>query len=260
MVHLRAIQRIRREAGGDDAESLARMFEDGRIADDGTLPGRIEAILEATEHRWIPWMHTFLDVPGLFELRGFADRGFRADLRDPWPVSRDQTGHLLTALALALYPARLEDRRLGIRVRDLAGAPRAMPNRAVAVRLAIGHEKAPDPGRYDLLILRKLRRQFAAASDGDVAVFDRAQTVLAAGTDVDLARARQALAGITVGCGQGNSAPDLLLTLVAYHLARLIDHATFVAPADVAAWLRRNLAAPLDPVPASETDRPCPPT
>src|SRR3954471_4386450 len=78
---------IRAEAGFDDAEALARLFEDGGLRDDGTLPGRLRAILDATERRTIKGLQTGLP---------FLDVGFRGDrgrgglgLRDPWPISRN---------------------------------------------------------------------------------------------------------------------------------------------------------------------------
>lgn len=53
VAHLRRIREIRREADDDDVEALARMFTDEAICDDGTARGRLEVILEATEHRWV---------------------------------------------------------------------------------------------------------------------------------------------------------------------------------------------------------------
>ena len=110
--NLQRIRAIRHELGGNDAEALARMFTDPDIADDGSLAGRVGAILRATEHHWFPRVHTFMDVPGLYEVRGASDHGFRAEFQDPWGCSRDQIGHFLTALGLVLHPESLQVRRL----------------------------------------------------------------------------------------------------------------------------------------------------
>ncbi len=242
--HVRNLRRVRRihvEAGGDDAETLARMFEDDGIPDDGSVEGRLRALLEATEHRWIPWTHTFLDVPGLHEAKGFSDRGFRPEFQDPWPVSRDQIGHILTAVALALNARRLAKTRFGIRVRDLVGAPKDMSNDEVALRLTIGHEKLPDPGRFDPLILWKLRRQFACVTDADVVTFGDALAALGSDTGLDLNRAGQHLAEIAVGDRVGNSIQDLNLSLAGYRLAQLVRDGRFAHREEFAAWVRENL-------------------
>jgi hypothetical protein len=239
----RRIRAIHVASGADDAETLARLFEDRGLEDDGTLCGRLEAVLDATAHRWVPGMHTFLDVPGLHELRGHADRGFRPEFSDPWRASCDQGGHLLTALALAINPARLEERRVGMRVRDLVGAPRSMSNREVAIRLTVGHEKAPDPRPAEPLVLAKVRRQFAAATAGDAIAFETALARLAGAFDLDLEPVAADLDRIAIGRGPGNSRQDLALSLAGFHLAALFTSGAFRDGQGLAAWLRRNVAA-----------------
>ena len=64
------IRAIRGEAGLNDAETLARMFEDDQIADDGTVRGRLRALLEATESMLIPAFQMGVE---------FSDVGFRGD-------------------------------------------------------------------------------------------------------------------------------------------------------------------------------------
>jgi hypothetical protein len=244
VTNLRRIRRIREEAVGDDAEALARVFEDARIRDDGTLAGRIRAVLAATEHRWVPGVHTPLDVPGLYEVKGFGDDGFRPELRDPWPGSRDQVGHFLTALALALRPELVRARRFGVRARDWAGAPKGMSDEEVGLRLIIGHEKEPDPGRFDPLMLLKVRRQFASATGADVAAFRRALAVQGPGVGLDLATASEHLSAIAVGSGVGNSNQDMLLSLAGYRLAQLVTTRRLRTGAEVARWVRDRLAVP----------------
>ncbi len=138
------IRGIRAEAGLDDAEALARLFEDGALRDDGTLAGRLRAILAATERRTIRGLHTGLP---------FLDVGFRGDrarggsgFRDPWPSSRNQVGHFLTAVGLAFRPAVVAVPVFGVPLRTWLGADRSLPDERVAKRLTVGHELAPDPG------------------------------------------------------------------------------------------------------------------
>lgn len=127
-----------------DLEVLARMFEDDGIVDDGTVSGRLRALLQATGRRTIPGLQTA--VP-------FGDSGFAGDrrpggagFRDPWPASRNQVGHFLTAVGLSFAPD-LVSRRIPIlgSIRAIVAAPDAMSDAEVALRLAIGHEKVADP-------------------------------------------------------------------------------------------------------------------
>ena len=127
-----------------DLDTLARLFEDDRIEDDGTVAGRATALFEATERALIPGLQTALP----FSDSGFAgnrDRGC-AGFRDPWPSSRNQVGHFLTAVRLSLAPDVVHQSIpiLGS-IRAIVGAPREMGDSEVALRLTIGHEKAPDP-------------------------------------------------------------------------------------------------------------------
>jgi predicted MPP superfamily phosphohydrolase len=128
----------------DDLTALQRLFEDDRLDDDGTLAGRLRALLEATDRRSIPGLQTAIR---------FGDRGFAGDRRpggagfkDPWPSSRNQVGHFLTAVRLQFAPevVRRPIPVLGS-IRAIVGAPEDMDDAEVAVRLAIGHEKATDP-------------------------------------------------------------------------------------------------------------------
>jgi len=135
---------IRDQAGRDDAEALARLFEDPAFIDDGSAAGRLRTILAATEHRLIRGLHTGLP---------FSDRGFRGDrmrggagLRDPWAASRNQVGHFLTAVGLAFQPERVAEPVLGLPMRVWLGADPTLSDEWVAKRLTVGHELSPDPG------------------------------------------------------------------------------------------------------------------
>jgi hypothetical protein len=143
---------LRHEANGDDAETLARLFEDAARrddegagdADDGSAASRLRTILDATERRLIKGLHTALP---------FGDHGFRGDrarggagLRDPWASSRNQVGHFLTAVRLAFRPEILAEPVFGLPMRTWLGADPALSDEQVGKRLTIGHELSPDPG------------------------------------------------------------------------------------------------------------------
>lgn len=137
------IQAIKADAGSD-MEALARMFEDDLIIDDGTVPSRITALMGATEHMMIPGLQTGIE---------FGDTGFTGDqtpggagFRDPHPSSRNQVGHFLTAVGLQFSPG-VVSRQIPYfgTIRGMVGAPAAMSDAEVALRLTIGHEKSPDP-------------------------------------------------------------------------------------------------------------------
>lgn len=137
---------IRREAGEDDAEALARLFEDPAIGDgnDQSAVGRLRIILGATERPGIKGLHTglpFLDVG----FRGDRRRG-GAGLRDPWPPSGNQVGHFLTAVGLAFHPAKVAEPVFGLPMRGWLGADPGMSDERVGRRLTVGHELSPDPG------------------------------------------------------------------------------------------------------------------
>jgi hypothetical protein len=138
------IMAIRDEAGRDDAEALARLFEDGALRDDGTPANRLRTLLAATER---------LGIRGLQTALPFGDSGFRGDraprgagFRDPWPSSRNQVGHFLTAVGLAFRPAIVSDPIAGVPLRTWLGADRSLSDEQVGKRLTIGHEFGPDPG------------------------------------------------------------------------------------------------------------------
>lgn len=129
---------------GTDLEALARMFEDEQIIDDGSVVSRVQAVLGVTES---------LVIPGLQTGEEFSDTGFRGDqepggagFRDPHPSSRNQVGHFLTAVGLQFSP-EVVSRHIPYfgTIRSMVEAPTTMSDAEVALRLTIGHEKAPDP-------------------------------------------------------------------------------------------------------------------
>jgi hypothetical protein len=119
------ISKIRDEAP-THVEALARLFTDSQILDDGTLLGRVQAILEATEHRFVPGLHT-----GIL----FGQNGFREEFLDPWQASSNQVGHFLTAVRLAFDPKFLSNPALFFLLNS-------WQHKNIPVRLIVGHEKA----------------------------------------------------------------------------------------------------------------------
>jgi hypothetical protein len=226
------ITAIRAESGFNDAEALARLFEDRGLSDDGSPSRRLQTILAATERRMIRGLQT--GVP-------FLDVGFRGDreprgsgFRDPWPPSRNQVGHFLTAVGLGFRPALVSEPVAGFPLRFLLGAPGLLSNEQVAKRLIVGHELWPDPGLLHGGLFGALlggmvapltgargrmiaisvavgaivgavagmamqqvlgfRAQLFRATADDEATFDRAVAALGAGTTPDLAAAEVELA------------------------------------------------------------------
>lgn len=138
-----------------DLEALALLFEDDGIRDDGTTMGRVYALLHATERRTIPGLQTAIP---------FGDSGFAEGFRDPWPASRNQVGHFLTALGLRLRP-KVVSRPLPLlgSIRAIVAAPPEMSDAEVALRLTIGHEKLGDPPNAVEALLLILADGFVAA-------------------------------------------------------------------------------------------------
>jgi hypothetical protein len=128
----------------NDLVALAKMFEDDQLIDDGTVTGRLQSILGATKHIVIPGLQTGIE---------FKDTGFRGEptptgsgFRDPHPSSANQVGHFLTAVGMEFTPEIVSKPIFYFgSVREMVGAPKEMSDAEVALRLTIGHEKAPDP-------------------------------------------------------------------------------------------------------------------
>jgi hypothetical protein len=227
------VKAIRHEANGNDAEALARLFEDAALRErtDGSATAQLGTILEATERRLIKGLHTA--VP-------FRDHGFRGDrtrggegLRDPWEPSRNQVGHFLTAVGLAFRPEKVAEPVFGLPMRTWLGADPALVDEQVGKRLTVGHELSPDPGVLRGALAGALagavvpvvcglrgrgaalaipvgstlgalagalaeqflgfRRQYQRATDADERVFDRALAALGRGPVLDPDAAEAAL-------------------------------------------------------------------
>ncbi len=235
------IQEIHQEAGGNDAETLARLFTDDGIVGPDDLVGRINALLESTEQHWFQGVRSWMDLPGLQECKGFRDKGFRPEFQDPWPNSCDQTGHFLTAIGLSLNPQQLNRRKFCVRMRDWLGAPKDMDDEEVALRTIIGHEKYPDPYTPDLFVLPKVRFQFSAATAADTAAFRAALACVKPGLRLDLECMDKYLASIQVGTGRGNSLQDLRLSCAGYCFVQLVRSGRLVTRQEAGEWVKQNL-------------------
>jgi hypothetical protein len=196
-------------------EALARMFTDAGITDDGTVGGRLHALLNATEHRFVPGLHTGADI---------GMTGFRKEYEDPWPTSTDQVGHFLTAVRLGFDPRFVSNPifRLLLGGGGDADAP---------LRLIIGHEKVADPPdinrtspRTLLTALRRFREQYQSATEDDIAQFRDGH--------LDLIR---------VGDGLGNSMEDLRLSHKGWLFGRSITEGRFKSREEVAGWIRTEI-------------------
>jgi len=183
------------ETAPSDLEALALLWDDDAIVDDGTVVGRLWAILRATERSSIPGLQTriiFSDTGFAGDQRVHGGKGFR----DPWPSSRNQVGHFLTAVRLRFAP-EIVSRPIPLlgSIRRIVGAPASMSDAEVAARLAIGHEKATDPRtgpQAAMIVLATGLLTYQTAKDQGVGERERWRRV----TTTALAETRRQAAGI----------------------------------------------------------------
>lgn len=198
-------------------EALAVMFTDPCLLDDGTIQGRVRAILAATEHPSVPGLQTGIYI---------GMTGFRQELQDPWPTSTDQAGHFLTAVRLATDTKFLSSPVYPILLGEWG-------DDEVALRLVIGHEKEPDPPDADKLkpdlktfiaVTRSIRAQYHSVTQADLANFRVGQWQ-----------------AIQVGSGSGNSVADLQLSYLGWQFGRWIAEGHFQSKNEIAQWIRDEL-------------------
>lgn len=196
-------------------EAFARMFTDASLADDGTVRGRLHTLLAATEHRFVPGLHTGLTL---------GMTGFRAEFEDPWPTSTDQVGHFLTAVRLTVDPQFLSNPVFPLLLGGL-GQP------DLPLRLMIGHEKMADPEDVSranlkslLVALRCFHAQYQSVTAQDVASFKTGHLEL-----------------IQVGNGLGNSRADLRLSYTGWLFGHSLVDGVFHNREAVAHWIRTEL-------------------
>jgi hypothetical protein len=204
-----------RDGSPTAVEAFARMFADAHIIDDGTVVGRLRAILDATEHRFVPGLHMGIAI-GL--------TGFRQEFEDPWRSSTDQVGHFLTAVRLAYDTRFLSDPILQL----LLGA---LGDEDIPLRLIIGHEKSPDPPDANKLSLKTLftvvrccRAQYQSVTPKDITNFRSGN-----------------LDAIQVGAGPGNSIADLRLSYKGWIFGLSVSEGQFSTREEIAHWIRTEL-------------------
>lgn len=263
-----AAERIKKSSS-NNVEVLALLFESNEIKDDGTVSGRLKTILEITESSLVPGLQT--GKP--FEK---SDEGFKEEYKDPWPSSRNQAGHFLTAVGFGFDPSVVQRNMAGKPIRFWIGAPKSMSDEEVAIRLMIGHEKAPDPGYFRAVgecmlensegkrvtypestpsidcmgeapyrMLQGFRKQFNRATDKDVKQFLELRKKI---TKKDLKS--EDLEGIETYVqsvninpeDQGCSRQDMRLSIMGWVLGELIRNGKFGSRTEVAEWLRKYLS------------------
>jgi hypothetical protein len=195
-----------RDKSPTDVEALARMFTDSKIVDNGTISGRVHAILDATQHSVIPGLHTGIE---------FGQSGFRQEFYDPWPSSINQVGHFLTAVRLAFDPEFLNS----IILTAILGS---WSDTDVPLRLIIGHEKEPDPDIFNMSV--GFKAQYRVTTEEDIKNFKAGN-----------------LSAIKVGKGRGNSMADLLLSEKGWILGRWIAKGHFKSKQEIADWIRGTI-------------------
>lgn len=206
-----------RDGAETAVSALATLFTDAAMLDDGTVPGRVQAILMATEHRFVPGLHTGA-VIGL--------TGFKPEYQDPWHNSTDQVGHFLTAVRLAFSPHFLRNPVFPL---VLGG----FGHRDMPLRLVIGHEKYPDPPNIENLslqliftVLKCFRAQYQSTTEADIHHF------LAGELDK-----------IAIANGTGNSMADLRLSYKGWQFGQGVRQGQFQHNEQLAQWVQQELAA-----------------
>lgn len=195
-----------RKDSSTDVEALARTFTDKQIVDNGTIAGRVNAIMAATEHTFIPGLQTGIE---------FGQTGFRKEFLDPWESSQNQVGHFLTAVRLGFDPD-FASNFLFLAILDAWG------DADIPLRLIIGHEKEPDPGIFN--IFEGFKKQYKATTEEDIKNFKAGN-----------------LDKIKVGTGKGNSMADLILSHKGWLLGRWIAKGQFKTKGEIADWIRHTL-------------------
>ena len=196
-----------RDKSSSDVEALARMFTDAKIKDDGTIPGRVHVILDATEHRVIPGLQTGIK---------FKQSGFRKEFHDPWKSSINQVGHFLTAVRLAFDPGVVTHNPILLTILGAWG------DKEIPLRLIIGHEKEPDPGIFEMSV--GFKAQYRSTTETDIKNFKAGN-----------------LGAIKVGKGKGNSMADLLLSHKGWVMGRWIAKGLFKTKEEIADWIRSTI-------------------
>ncbi|MGC1121820.1 MAG: SpvB/TcaC N-terminal domain-containing protein [Candidatus Methanofastidiosia archaeon] len=243
-LNMERIEEVGKEATfqgtADYVEALARIFEDKEITD---LPfknpdltsaqKRLRTIFDATES-----LPRLLFFGGGIE--GWGTEGFGTAYEDPHPSSSNQVGHFLTAVNLGYNWTR---------------RPRVFPEE-IAIILMIGHEKVPDFQERGSFFGKKIiptsLKEFWAGYitylfTSEIQMFQIAENVLEK-TKYPENAFHLLQKGIGVDKSKsGCSYEDLRLSLMGFHLGKLIKEGTLRDPSDVAKWIRTNLKINWEP-------------
>lgn len=253
---------VARETGANNAEALARVFEDGGV-DEVALRGtarpvgvsalteaqtRLESILAATSSGSATHFASF---------GNWTHEGFRTRYRDPHPSSSRQVGHYLTAVHFGYAPEALQEdvsrRRHTVMFYDwlVNGGfafgradpfginPRTFEDyETLAIRLAVGHELTPDGGSFG-----EIRTVWQGTASGGEAVFRRALRELRDLDDMDIPAAERILRAIPIDDTlEGNSRQDMILSLVGFRFGQAVRSGEIATRAAAGAFTRRELS------------------
>src|SRR6266542_455780 len=188
---------------------------DGRLADVGTLGGRIAAIGTLTEHP----AHRAVDCGGLLLTPGLVDAHIHLDkvlLSARAPSVEGTVAEALRVTALAKRRFTVED--IGARARRALDA--AVRAGTTAMRSHV--EIDPIVGLKGLEALSALKREYAPAIDLQLCAFAQEGILRSPGTEALLAKALQEGADLIGGCPYNDTDAHAQIDIV-FRLAREFD-------------------------------------
>lgn len=243
----------------DVVEVFAKAFDDPEIAriakasGEGSARSILSSILKATKTRFGDW-HDKFNIPN----RQFAGAlsnengsglkltgvyGLRKELRDSsveQGVNNPQLAHIMTSIGIGYYSSNIIDEAKSA---SREGGGTALISAGIIeerlLKIIIGHEKI-NKGQEGF----SASQQADLATDSDLKLFRDALKALGNGIDqeIDLTKAKDILAKISIGTGEGASKEDLLASLVGYKFGQLVDQGRFKTGHEAAQWLRRNVS------------------
>ena len=219
-----------------DLEFLAQLFEDSTVNDSGSgneLQKRLVTILEASTDGSNGGITHFTKIFG-----GCQDRGFRSAFQDPYPSSRNQVGHFMTAVDMGFRPTKTYGVIPALVRKTMLDSTTQsfLPvEERVCMALIVGHEQVSDTTWQ--------ANFFAgfAASVADVEKFFRALDTVGLDPDLGLNQSKTALSAIPIGSGVGNSFQDLHLSLYGYKLGKFIRVGSMTKCSAASQWIRTDI-------------------